>query len=128
MWMLGSTSITGSADSGRPPHSRRITSSRINSRPNVTSSSDSSARRLKGPTRRSRHEAAEQRDGAGPHRSQEKGPSGGHAEPNGAPAQPRRDEGADGVERAVGHVDDAHDAEDQAKAGSDQEQNRGIEQ
>src|SRR5262249_45044373 len=71
---------------------------------------------------------AEQRDRASSHRNQEKGPSGGYAERNGAPDQPRRDEGADGVERAVRHVDDAHDAEDQAKAGSDQKKNRGVEQ
>ena len=71
---------------------------------------------------------AEQRDRAGSDRDQEERPSGGHAERDRARHQPRRGEGADGKEGAVRHVDDAHDAEDETEAGSDEEQDRGVEQ
>ena len=44
------------------------------------------------------------------------------------PPKRRRGEGADGIKGAVRHVDDPHDAEDEAEAGSDEEKNRGVEQ
>jgi hypothetical protein len=61
-------------------------------------------------------------------RNEQHRPAGRHAKRNRAPDQPRRDEGADGVEGAMRHVDDAHDTEDQAQARSDEEKDRGVEQ
>ena len=79
------------------------------------------------PQQRLDHDA-EQRDHGCADRDQEKRPSSGHAERDGTPDQPGGDEGADGIEAAVRHVDDAHDTEDERETRGDQEKNRGIEQ
>jgi hypothetical protein len=88
-----------------------MTSSRINSRPNQKLIFLGAP--IERPQQQGLDHGAEQRDHAGADRNQEKHPSGGQTERNCAPDQPRRDEGADGVESAVRHVDDPHDAEDE---------------
>ena len=45
-----------------------------------------------------------------------------------APDQPGGDEGTHGIETAMRHIDDAHHPEDEAQSGSDQEEDRSIEQ
>src|SRR2546425_12341526 len=45
-----------------------------------------------------------------------------------APDRPRRDVRAEGVEVAVGHVHDPHDAVDEAQAARDEEEDRRVEQ
>src|SRR2546425_12702826 len=79
------------------------------------------------------------RGGRGPRRPPERGrgerpPGRDHRRGRGrpprrdAPDRPRRDVRAEGVEVAVGHVHDPHDAVDEAQAARDEEEDRRVEQ
>jgi hypothetical protein len=102
-----------------------MTSSRINSR-------HQQLILLRAPVERPQQQRldhdAEQRDHQGPDRDQQKGPAGGNAECNRAPHQPGGGEGPDGKEGSMRHVDDAHDPEDEAQPGGDEEKDGGVEQ
>ena len=71
---------------------------------------------------------AEERDRGGSERNQQEQPQRGQAERHPAPNEPGGDESADGIEAAMRHIDDAHHAEDEAQARSNEKQNRCIEQ
>ena len=69
-----------------------------------------------------------QRDHDGTDGNQQKQPADRHPRRDRASDQPGGDECADGIKAAMRHVDDAHDAEDEAQARSNEEKNRGVKQ
>jgi len=82
---------------------------------------------VEGPEQRRLENRAQPRRGKGAHRQESVEGDGGPADDHG-PHRPRRHIRTEGVEHAVGEIDDAHDPVDQRQATCDQEEHGGVEQ